>query len=623
MTTHRNRLIVTTNMRKLTIPVCMVLLMFVAVRAGVAADYSSPLAIVADRDGKTLYVTESTAKRVVFFDVATGKVSATVDLPQTLSGLALSPDGAHLYVAGAEPEGHVYVIDTAKRKVVQGLAAGHTPTPVAVSGDAARLYVGNRFNNNVGVYDLKSGKELTRIPVLREPVALAVSPDNKTVLVANLLPVGAATNNYVAAAVSVIEADSSKVVTNLALPDGSTALQGICFSPDGQYAYVTHILAHYQLPTTQLERGWMCTAGLTIIDVPARKMVNTVLLDEVEMGAANPWGVACTADGKYLCVTHAGSHELSIIDRPALHERLNKAASGAKVTEVTGSYGDVPSDLTFLVGIRRRVRLPGNGPRGVAIAAGRAYAAEYFSGTLAAVELDPAANPRPQSFSLGRQPELTIVRRGEMLFHDAERCFQKWQSCASCHPDTRVDGLNWDLLNDGIGNPKNVKSMLYAHRTPPAMWLGVREGADSAVRSGFKFIQFALPPEAECKAVDEFLKSLTPVPSPYLVKGDLSPAARRGKAVFKKAGCGDCHSGPYYTNLKEYDIGTGVGPDKGRPFDTPTLIECWRTAPYLHDGRAATMMDVLTTCNPGDRHGKTSHLSKQELEDLVEYLLSL
>jgi len=587
------------------------------------AAYLSPVSLVADRDGKTLYITESTAKRVAIFDIASGKVTGTVDLPGTPADIVLAPNGAQLYVSGAVPNGQVHVIDVARRRAVSRLAVGHTPTGLAVAPDGAKLYVCNRYNNNIGVYDLKSGKELARIPVSREPVAVAITPDGKSICVANLLSTAPSTSNYVAAVVSVIDADSNKVVASLALPDGSMSLRGICVSPDGKYAYVTHILAHYQLPTTQLERGWMCTAGLTIIDVPARKVINTVLLDEVEMGAANPWGVICSADGKYLCVTHSGSHELSIIDRAALHERLAKAASGVKVTEVTGSYNDVPSDLTFLVGIRRRIRLPGNGPRGVAIAGGKVYAAEYFSGTLAAVDLDPAANARPQSLSLGSQSSPTVVRRGEMIFHDADRCFQKWQSCASCHPDIRVDGLNWDLLNDGIGNPKNTKNMLYAHRTPPAMSLGVREGAESAVRSGFKFIQFALPPEAENKAVDEFLKSLTPLQSPHLVKGDLSSSARRGRTVFKKAGCMDCHSGPYYTNQKEYDIGTGVGPDKGRPFDTPALIEGWRTGPYLHDGRAATMMDVLTTFNPGDRHGKTSNLTKQELDDLVEFLLSL
>jgi cytochrome c peroxidase len=58
-------------------------------------------------------------------------------------------------------------------------------------------------------------------------------------------------------------------------------------------------------------------------------------------------------------------------------------------------------------------------------------------------------------------------------------------------------------------------------------------------------------------------------------------------------------------------------------FDTPTLVELWRTAPYLHDGSATTMREVLTTRNPGDQHGKTSALSAQELDDLCAYLLSL
>lgn len=588
-----------------------------------AAAYLSPSYLVADRDGKTLYVADVTAKRIATFDIGSGKVAGHIPLPQTPGNLALAPNGVHLYLTGAEPQGQVHVVDVKRRKVVSRLPAGHTPCAVAVSPDGARLYVAHRFNHQIGVYDLKTNKELTRLPVLREPVALALTPNGQTLFVANLLPTAPSTSNYVAASVSVIDTAAQKVLTHLVPPDGSMSLRGVCVSPDGKYAYLTHILAHYQLPTTQLERGWMCTAALTVIDAAERKVINTVLLDEVDQGAANPWGVACSPDGKWLCVTHSGSHELSIIDRAALHERLAKAAAGTRVTEVTGSYGDVPSDLTFLVGIRRRIRLPGNGPRGLAIVGGKAYAAEYFSGTLAAVDLEPAPHARPQSFALGKQPGPNAVRRGEMIFHDANCCFQRWQSCASCHPDARVDGLNWDLLNDGIGNPKNTRNMLYAHKTPPAMSLGVREGAESAVRSGFKFIQFALPSESDAKAVDEYLKSLTPVPSPHLVRGQLSAAARRGRLVFKKAGCAECHSGPFFTNRREYDIGTGVGQDQGRPFDTPTLIECWRTAPYLHDGRAATLMEVLTTFNPHDRHGKTSGLSQQELQDLVEYLLSL
>jgi len=566
-----------------------------------AADFS-PVAVVADPQGKQLYIADATANRVVIFDVVGGKVTGSINLSQPAAGLALSPDGRTLYVAGAAPEGQIHVMDTASRKWRKPLPAGHTPSAVAVTPDGAKLYVANRFNNNIGMYDLVAGKELSRIPVCREPVAVAVSPDGQSVCVANLMPTGPATSNYVAAAVTLIDAKSDTVAANLPLPDGSVSLRGVCYSPDGRYVYVTHILAHYQLPTTQLERGWMCTAALTVVDAPARRILNTVLLDEIELGAANPWGVACTADGKQLCVTHAGSHELSVIDRAALHERLDKAGSGQRVTEVTGNYKDVPSDLMFLVGIRRRIKLSGLGSRGLALVGGKAYVAEYFSNALAVVDIAPSTAAPVREIPLGPKSSVSIVRRGELIFHNADHCFQKWQSCSSCHPDVRTDGLNWDLLNDGIGNPKNTRNMLYAHRTPPAMSLSVREGAEHAVRAGFKFIQFSLPPEEDCKAVDEFLKSLRPVPSPHLVSGRLSPSARRGQYVFKKAGCADCHSGPFYTNKQEYDVGTGVGPDKGRPFDTPALNECWRTAPYMHDGRAATMMEVLTT---SDRHGKT------------------
>jgi hypothetical protein len=59
----------------------------------------------------------------------------------------------------------------------------------------------------------------------------------------------------------------------------------------------------------------------------------------------------------------------------------------------------------------------------------------------------------------------------------------------SCHPDGRSDRLNWDLLNDGVGNPKNTNSMLLAHQTPPAMSEGVRLTAEAAVRSGYATIR--------------------------------------------------------------------------------------------------------------------------------------
>ena len=323
-------------------------------------------------------------------------------------------------------------------------------------------------------------------------------------------------------------------------------------------------------------------------------------------------------------MTLAGSQELSVIDLPGLMDKLAKAAAPHSASAPAGAHGDdveVPNDLTFLVGLRKRVALPGNGPRSLALVGGKAYIGQYFTDSLDIVDLN-VERDAVKTVALGPSQTPSSPRRGEMLFNDASLCFQNWQSCASCHPDARVDGLNWDLLNDGIGNPKNTRSMLLAHSTPPAMSLAVRDKAEVAVRAGIKFIQFTTRPEADAADIDAYLKALKPVPSPHLVNGRLSDSAKRGKGVYEKADCASCHSGELFTNLQAFDLGMTQGLDLGKKVDTPTLIEVWRTAPYLYDGRSATMEEVFTRFNPSDMHGRTSNLSREQIQDLTEFVLS-
>jgi YVTN family beta-propeller protein len=584
--------------------------------------YLSPQALAVDRAGRTAYVGAATARRILAVDTEAGRVTAEIPVPDPVGGLLLSGDGARLFAAGAVVRGRVHVVDLGNARVIASLEVGHTPGAMAASPDGKTLYVCNRFGKDISVVDLATGREKARIPVPSEPVACALTPEGKLLAVANLLPTGSADGDFIAAAVSLVDTAAGRIEASVALPNGSTGVRGLCLSLDGRFAYATHILGHYQVPTTQLDRGWMCTNAVSVIDLRRKDRVNTVLLDDVDLGAANPWGVAVSADGKVLAVAHAGSHEVSLIDREGLHDRLARAAAGEKVSDASSSAADVPNDLGFLVGLRRRVKLSGRGPRGAAFAAGRLCVAEYYSDSLGIVEIRPEAPPAVQSVALGPEKPLGKVRWGEMIFNDADRCFQKWQSCASCHPDGRADGLNWDLQNDGFGNPKNTRNMLLTHRTPPSMSLGIRSTAEVAVRAGFKFIQFVDPPEEECAAVDEYLKGLRPVPSPHLVEGRPGPAARRGQEAFRKAGCAACHPAPLYTDLRLYDVGTGTAIDKDKAFDTPTLVEVWRTAPYLNDGRAATVREVLTRFNPDHRHGRTDLLSESEIADLEAFVLS-
>ena len=594
----------------------------VAILGAPAEDYCSPVALAPSPDGTTLYVCAYTANQVLAVDVATQAVAAVYDVPAPPSGVAVHPSGGTLFVAGDAPEGRIYMLTVPDGALQHEIAVGHSPLAPVLSPDATLLFVANRFDNTVSMIDVASRSEIACINLPREPIALAVTPDGARLFAANHLPVGAADGDYIAAQVSVIDVASKTVSDAVALPNGSSSLRGICVSHDGAHAYVAHLLSRYQLPTTQLERGWMNTNALSIIDARTGELVNTVLLDDVSRGAANPWGVVCAADGQYICVAHAGTHEISVIDRKALHDKLARLAAGENVSAVSRKPSDVPNDLSFLVNLRRRIKLNGNGPRGLAVIGATAYAAEYFTDSLGVVDVT-AEIPRPQQWPLRADAPDSMSRAGERFFNDATLCFQQWQSCASCHPDGRTDALNWDLLNDGIGNPKNTKSMLLAHQTPPAMSLGVRDSAEVAVRSGIRYIQFAVRPEEDAVAIDEYLKTLVPVPGPELVKGQPSEAAQRGEKIFTKAGCAECHPAPLYTNLKSYNFGMGTGMDAGKPFDTPSLVETWRTAPYLHDGRAATLHELFTRHNPDDKHGQTSMLTEGELDDLVAYLRSL
>ena len=105
--------------------------------------------------------------------------------------------------------------------------------------------------------------------------------------------------------------------------------------------------------------------------------------------------------------------------------------------------------------------------------------------------------------------------------------------------------------------------------------------------------------------------------------GKLSAAAERGKKVFETMTCVECHPAPLFTDLKTYDVGTTTGQDIGKPVDVPTLREGWRNAPYLHDGRAATLRELFTIYGHAGFKERLSKVTKQELNDLIEYVNSL
>lgn len=594
--------------------------------------YLSPTDLALSPDGRKLYIACATANEIAVYDVEQREITRQIELPAPPSGLALSKDGQDLYVTAALPKSRVCRVTTGSGKIRATWNAGHTAMAPVLSPDGLRLYVCNRFNNSVEVIDTQTGRELGRVGVDREPVAAALTPDGKLLFVANHIHSGRADMGVVTATVSVIDTAQLKLIKNIPLTNGSTLLRGVCVSPDGRYVGVTHVLARYHLPATTVEHGWMNDNALSLIDVAQLKLLSTVLLDQDGRGAANPWAIRWSADGKMICITHAGTHELSVIDAPAMLAKLSQLCPPqitSEQPEVRPQPGhalsDVPNDLAFLDGLRTRFKLRGNGPRCLALGAHKIFVGNYFSDSLSIVE--PQCSTRSTAtIQLQSPTELAAVRKGEMYFNDGTLCYQGWQSCASCHSsDARVDGMNWDLLNDGLGNPKNVKSLLLCFQTPPVMSMGVRADASTAIRAGIRSILFAPVKEQIASAIDEYIKNLQPVPSPFLIHNRLSAQAERGQKLFKSPalGCVQCHPPPYYTDLRSHGIAVGKFDQAADRFYTPPLVELWRTGPYLHDGSAATLRDALLMHDIGSGNKPAAHLKSEQLDELVAYLQSL
>jgi YVTN family beta-propeller protein len=514
----------------------------------------------------------------------------------------------------------VVILAAATGDTLRVLPAGHTAGGAAWDARRGRLYVCNRFHNDVSVLDVPAGKEVARIPVSREPVAAALTPDGRTLVVAHHLP-DARTDleHFERIAARVLLCDTRTLATRMvALPHGASSVRDVCVTADGSYALVTHVVSNFTNVPFRVDMGWVNVNVVSMIDLRRKKLLGTIGLDELQRGAANPWGVAVTANGSHLCVSAAGTHELCVV--PTAQLLLERARR--TMSPLPGAWPVYPSLGTSLW---QRIALSGKGPRGVVVVGSTAYVAQYFSDSLAVVDLQAATDAAVRTIELGPAPELTPVRWGQLLFEDATICYQQWQSCASCHPDARGDGLVWDLMNDGVGNPKSSKSMLWSHRTPPAMAQSARETAEDAVRSGIVNILFSHRPEAEAAAIDAYLRTLEPIPSPHLHDGRLSEAAERGRRLFESdaVGCHRCHPAPLYTDCRTHSIGTAQSPRFNNRYDTPTLVEVWRTAPYLHDGRYRTVYEVLHEGRHGLAGPLREELTEEDLRDLAAFVLSL
>ncbi len=552
-----------------------------------------------------IYVTDAT-NFAVYKLSHEGKIEKTVYFSSTVSRVR-DFDGK-LFVAWGELDGSVSIFDE-DLNLVKTVKVGHTPSDVFVKGNTA--FVANTFSDTVSVIDIEKGTVTGEIPVSREPFCMAA--------LGNYLYVGCRLQNksaleeVLSSSVVKIDIESGKVEKTIELQDGAVNVKGI-IALDSEIV-LTHTVARYSYPTTQLDRGWVNTNGFTVIDT-STDTPTAYLLDEVEHGAANPWGVAVSGDGKELYFCLAGTSEVIVLDTTKFNQKVKKIKTG-KDNDISNP-NDAIDHIELLSGMKSRIKLDGEGARDIKVYKGNIYVAEYFTGEIAVI--DYGTHSIINKISLGEQPEMTPERLGESIWFSAKYTYQNWESCSSCHPYARPDGLNWDEEGDGIGTPKNTKSMMFSHRTPPVLTTGCVEYAEDNVMGTFReaFRSAALEDE-KIFAVDSFLRSQLPVDSPYLTsEGAYSASALRGKELFAEFGCAACHPAPLYTDMKFHKspyLGTD-GTWEDREFITPTLVEIWRSAPYTYCGCETDIKSVIKKFVRKD-------ITDDQLSDLAKFVLSI
>lgn len=563
-------------------------------------------AVALSPDGRTAYAVSQTSSAVFVVDLVRRRVERRLAVGPFPTDVVVSPDGRLLYVTSLYSYSvEVVPVATASGgEKIRSIPVGWEPYGLTLSPDGRRLYVGNSMSDDVSVVDTGSGETLRRVPVGRTPRHLALTAGGKLVVADRL-----------GRQVSVVDPVAGKVTETRDLARASLLHEVTC-SAKGRWCYVAHLVAHDEEMTTQMERGWINSNGFSVMDISRRGHRVTLLLDRLLEGAANPWGVALDPAGRWLFVSLAGVHQLAVVDLAKAH-RIVAAAGG--VAARVRLERDV--ELLDKTGFARRVPTGGSGPRGIAYSAalGRVVVGHYFSEDLSLV--DPVTGKVDAVIPMGPRQRPGLWRQGEMMFNDARYSHQTWNSCASCHQeDASMDGLNWDLANDGFGNPKNAKSLRDVRDTPPAMWSGVRPRMTDAVAGGMRFLGF-LPRRSFLLPVQTFLGSPRRMPNPH---GRASPrGVSRGKKAFHKAGCGSCHPAPTFTDNKFYDLGLRQDFEERDEFDTPSLRECYRTAPYLHHGGARSLEVIFKQHDPKGVHGQWRSLSGQEFSDMLTYVRSL
>ncbi|UQA63143.1 c-type cytochrome [Polyangium aurulentum] len=271
---------------------------------------------------------------------------------------------------------------------------------------------------------------------------------------------------------------------------------------------------------------------------------------------------------------------------------------------------------------RRRFALPA-GPSAVALGADgkRIFAWSEIDRALSRIERESAAIVSLPLWRRSGEPRDERVDRGRRLFHSSRDArIAQGRACASCHPDGRDDGLVWTSPD---GPRQTVMLAGRIEGTAPYGWFGEHLTVRDHVTHTFTRLNgtgFDMKNQIAAEDFEALLAYLASLPLPPAVAALEAKAVERGKDVFSAYGCEGCHRGGGGTDGLSHDVGTGLAGERSAAFDTPSLRRVRGTAPYFHDGRYATLEEMLSA---KDQKMFNGTLTEPDKKALLAYLETL
>jgi YVTN family beta-propeller protein len=596
----------------------------------VNARYLSPINLTISADGKRIYVVAQESNALVIVDAERKKVLNKIGVGNHPHSVILSNDGQNAYVSNQWSD-NISVIDLSGGRVTDTLKTGNGPAGLSLSGNGKVLYVVNSFSSDVSVIDLHSKEEINRITAGNNPTGAKLSPDGKSLFVTSRRMDAVPYGEPLASELTVIN-DSSRRISEFRKIESAYMMENVAFTPIGDLGFVTLIRPKNYVPSIQVEQGWMMTHGFGVFEPGKDGKVTELLIDEPDSFYSDPFGIAITPDGKRAFISSAGADNISVIDVDSVRKLI--AGASPEVLKLYSNNLGISSRY-----ILKRIHTGAN-PKGIALSPDgkMLYVAEMLDDNISVINTESLQ--KVSSIDLGGPRRITVARLGRRLFNNSSHTFQNQYCCYTCHPDMHEDGLVYNMSGKDMGrNITNTMTLRDIGETAPFKWSGTNPTVYK--QDGIRFSTFLTRTESfsykDLDALTAYI--LTGIKNPpnllYNPKGELTEAQLRGKEIFERTKdntgkeipeanrCITCHTPPYYTNRKMSYVQTIASTDDSILFDTPHLNDIYASAPYLHDGRAATLEEIWTKYGKNDKHGVVNDMTKIQLNELIDYLKSL